>query len=410
MLENKKIYTWVKIRSSFFKYQLYHHNFEVFSWIQKDSKNITKSDKNRILIQNIYKGTIKNNDLVLPLISINNIRKNVRIHHLIYFILKKKSLSKCNLCEKGGFIFNIFDYNSDFSIDHIDGNHLNNDPNNLQILCVSCHNKKTFEQTKSTRICGAIKRSNKIIAYLKHDDSYERIFNSGVEAAKILELDNSSISKNIKKYENNIIKWIGSTKHPYKYRFEPLKSDEEIIEGEEWRKIDFLDGYVSNIGRVKNSSGISYGNNHEDYLVIGFQKKYYRVHIILMKTFKYEELVGKANNIKNNKIYPECNTMDINDIINSINKRYSILVDHIDGNKLNNKLDNLRWVTQIENSENRKDVKLIEQWSINKKELIKIFQSQMDAFRETSINNKLISDVCNGKRDEAGGFFWKFKL
>ena len=42
-------------------------------------------------------------------------------------------------------------------------------------------------------------------------------------------------------------------------------------------------------------------------------------------------------------------------------------------NKFNNKLDNLRWVTQIENSENKKGVNHIEQWSTDKKELIKVF-------------------------------------
>ncbi len=411
MTENK-IYNWVKIDSSSFKHQLYHHDFKVFSWIQKD---FTKSNlkKNKILMKNICKGTVKNNDLVLSVISIDNNRKNIRIHRLIYFILKDNLVSQCNLCKKGNFVFNLFKHNNEFSIDHIDGNHLNNNPNNIQLLCNKCHSKKTFDQTKNNRTCGSIKRSIKIVAYSKYDNNYKKIFNNAVEASKILELDSSSISRNVRNvrnYENNIIKWIGSYKHSHKYRFETLKLDEKCKEVEEWKKIDFLDGYVSNIGRVKNSSGISYGNKHNEYLVIGFQKKYYRVHILIMKTFKYNELISKANSIKNNKLYPECVGMDINDIIESTNKRYSILVDHIDGNKLNNNLENLRWVTQIENSENKKGVKLIEQWTIDQKILINVFQSQMAAYRETSVNNKLISDVCNGKKKEAGGFFWRFKI
>jgi hypothetical protein len=29
-------------------------------------------------------------------------------------------------------------------VDHIDGNHLNNDPSNLQTLCANCHRLKTY--------------------------------------------------------------------------------------------------------------------------------------------------------------------------------------------------------------------------------------------------------------------------
>jgi 5-methylcytosine-specific restriction endonuclease McrA len=34
---------------------------------------------------------------------------------------------------------------SSLSVDHIDGNHENNDPSNLQTLCHNCHNIKTIE-------------------------------------------------------------------------------------------------------------------------------------------------------------------------------------------------------------------------------------------------------------------------
>ena len=38
-----------------------------------------------------------------------------------------KALNKCQL-----------------DVDHIDGNHTNNSPNNLQVLCANCHRLKTF--------------------------------------------------------------------------------------------------------------------------------------------------------------------------------------------------------------------------------------------------------------------------
>ena len=36
-------------------------------------------------------------------------------------------------------------------VDHIDGNHNNNDISNLQTLCANCHRLKTFLQTRSNK-------------------------------------------------------------------------------------------------------------------------------------------------------------------------------------------------------------------------------------------------------------------
>lgn len=35
-------------------------------------------------------------------------------------------------------------HRSQMDIDHIDGNHMNNDHSNLQILCANCHRLKTY--------------------------------------------------------------------------------------------------------------------------------------------------------------------------------------------------------------------------------------------------------------------------
>ncbi len=49
--------------------------------------------------------------------------------------LKKR---ECEIC---GFISQ---HPSQIDIDHIDGNHFNNDPSNLQSLCANCHRLKTI--------------------------------------------------------------------------------------------------------------------------------------------------------------------------------------------------------------------------------------------------------------------------
>ena len=48
---------------------------------------------------------------------------------------------KKSFCEKCGFIP---EHKCQLDVDHIDGNHQNNDPSNLQTLCANCHRLKTF--------------------------------------------------------------------------------------------------------------------------------------------------------------------------------------------------------------------------------------------------------------------------
>lgn len=48
---------------------------------------------------------------------------------------------KKKVCEKCGFIP---EHKCQLDVDHIDGNHQNNDPSNLQTLCANCHRLKTF--------------------------------------------------------------------------------------------------------------------------------------------------------------------------------------------------------------------------------------------------------------------------
>ena len=78
-------------------------------------------------------------------------------------------------------------------------------------------------------------------------------------------------------------------------------------------------------------------------------------------------------------------------------------VDHIDRNPLNNSVENLRWVSHQENTENRDSTKRV--YCV---ELDRIFDTIKQAEVETGIFHGNISSVCLGKRKTAGGFHWYF--
>jgi 5-methylcytosine-specific restriction endonuclease McrA len=55
---------------------------------------------------------------------------------------------KKDICERCGFIP---EYSIQLDVDHIDGNHHNNDETNLQTLCANCHRLKTYLNKDHTK-------------------------------------------------------------------------------------------------------------------------------------------------------------------------------------------------------------------------------------------------------------------
>lgn len=169
---------------------------------------------------------------------------------------------------------------------------------------------------------------------------------------------------------------------------------------EEWKPVNGFEGHyvVSNLGNVKSlkSGGMilkSHVNKGYEYVHLCKNSKHYNA--------KVHRLVAKAY------IPSHENACEVN---------------HKDGNKLNNRVENLEWVTPSENMKHARMLGLNRAGRNNAftskavdmispdGSIIQTFPSTMEAERQTGIRRANIQGCCAGRYGckTAGGFRWQY--
>ena len=170
-----------------------------------------------------------------------------------------------------------------------------------------------------------------------------------------------------------------------------------------------MNGYyqVSNLGRVKSFPRLGTRTDEEYIMIGGINRKHYS-QVLLTKngeshSYRIHRLVAKTF-IPNPNNLPQ--------------------VNHKDGNKQNNAVSNLEWINNYDNMQHSiktglrdinkiaKILSNVNKRSVNQYDLsgnfIKTWDSIKSVEKELNISNQNICKVCQGRRNKAGGYIWKY--
>lgn len=274
-------------------------------------------------------------------------------------------------------------------VNHEDKNKLNNNVTNLTWM--------THQENCQHKSIGLVYKSNKNKPIIRLDKMTEEIlenYNSIEDAGEWA--FNNNLTVNTHNGRNAIGNCLnGLTKSAYGYKWKYIEKNN--LENEEWREIDFkkvfneeilIDKkyYVSNLGRFKNSCGTimeNYKINDNGYIRVYIHKKTFALHRLVAFTF----------------------------LENPENKE---TVNHKDGNKLNNSVNNLEFATNKEQQIHKFEIGLgnnftrkIKQYDLEFNE-IKTFNSIVEASKELNIGKAGINATCLYKQKHSGGFVFRY--
>uniref|UniRef100_A0A6C0IEV8 HNH nuclease domain-containing protein n=1 Tax=viral metagenome TaxID=1070528 RepID=A0A6C0IEV8_9ZZZZ len=268
-------------------------------------------------------------------------------------------------------------------VNHKDKNSFNNNVNNLEWVTNkenSIHRSNGVKQTTNQNL--EIYRINP-----NTNDILEK-YNSIEDGAKWVISQNLAI--NLHSAKSSISCSVrGIYKSSFGFTWE--KIEQKNLDNEEWREVVIanqkIEGYcVSTLGRFKNKKNVimsDYKPHHSGYIYVRVNINKYALHRLVAQTF--------INNLENKPV-----------------------VNHIDGNKTNNSVSNLEWMTSSENNLHNHKIGLTKG---NKRKIIqydsemneiKTFDAIKEASKELNICYSSIKAVLYKKQNTAGGFIFKY--
>jgi len=297
----------------------------------------------------------------------NKIRKSLRVHRLVATAFIKNPENKPE-------------------VNHKDKNKLNNNILNLEwnTRLENCHHKSfgfIYKSNKNRHIIRLSKNS-------EDEDEGEK-YNSIEDAGKwAVENKLTCNSHNGRNAIGNCVNGLSNSAYGYKWKY----IENNNLENEIWKQlvleniINNKQYFVSNLGRFKNSVGTimdNYKVNENGYIRVYIYNKTYGLHRLIALTF----------------------------LENPDNKEQ---VNHKDGNKLNNTVENLEWSSNRENQIHKFKIGLgnnftrkIGQYDLSGN-LIKEFKSISSASKELDIGKSNIMGILRNYRKTAGGFIFKY--
>lgn len=271
-------------------------------------------------------------------------------------------------------------------VNHIDLNPSNNVLSNLEFVSRSENIRHSYA-TNPNRKSSAAKTSKPIQARKVGTEEW-RDFANRYEAASQLNIDRG----NILAYFHNKRTHVNGYEFRYTTPTEGTEEDPENPgEQEEWR--DVHGGVqVSSLGRIRNS----YGRVHTPtpastgYCIVNFSGKSWLMHRLIAEAFE----LPRASEAQ-------------------------IEVNHINGNRSDNRLCNLEWCTKSANiqhshdtNENRQSKRQravipLEGCKIGTDEWIPFPDGALEVQRRLGINSGNVNQVLHGKKASAGGYVFR---
>lgn len=238
-----------------------------------------------------------------------------------------------------------------------------------------------------------LSKNNKKKMFYAHRLVAENFIDNPNNYEVVNHIDGNKLNNNV-----NNLEWVTyseNTKHAHDNNLInfPRKKEyfKENLPNEVWKQISGYNYSISNLGRIKNEKT-------NLLLKPSITCGYYKVRLSnngKVKDFMIHHLV-----------YCLFNEVD------SIPNGY--VIDHIDGDKLNNKLNNLRLITLSDNvlnalykTKTNRSCKKVAQYDLNEN-LLNTFDSCSLAARALNLDSSTISKVCRGINKTHGGFIFKY--